>query len=454
MIQFGAVSLLNKTDDAPVRLLKPQSRPGEWSQHMVLPMDNDTWQRALVKQAPDATTDVKLFQGKGGFAAIVTTDDLTFVALPGSRIQLADTMVNLPGQLIQPSTHPVSKVLYDENFQPQQVTRQAMILGAGLATRFEPVSGDATGYSKPSVPLIGEDSVIVAIARHLKKHGFNRILVNTFYKPDQIKQQLTSLVPGVEFVFIDEEKPSGTAGGLARALREGKVNRREPILIMQGDAVTDADLSLLVNTHAQQKARATIGVQQVSDENVPKVAILKTDRAGSDGESGRITHYVEKPSLEEAGDSRMGSIGFYVLSPEIFGRFERMGHAKAKADEEFDYAKNFFPALLEGNRLDKLKTRLASWLPGGQTGVNMWAQQLGGYWSDVGNPAQYIQTVKDILAGRVNMPLPANMTEYFEDGVIYWPGARAKARAAGTQVEGNVIVAETPRTAGRLNTQG
>ncbi len=445
MVHFGAVSLLNKTDKPSPRLLESNSaRPG-WKQSSLLSMEPGKEPIGRVQQAPDAATDVQFFQGKGGFAAIVTTNDLSYIALPGSHLELADTILDLPGQPIEPSVRTTGKTIYDEHFKPQTVTNQAMILGAGLATRFEPVSGDITGFSKPGVPLVGEDSVIVGIAKHLKRHGFNRIVVNTFYMPDSIKQQLTTRVPGVEFVFIDEEKPSGTAGGLTRALKEGKIDRRKPILIMQGDAVADVDLSLLVNTHARQKARATIGVQKVADEDVNKFGIVETDRADTDGDSGRITSFLEKPTLEQAGDSRLGSTGIYVLSPSVYGRFEHIGQQKLGQGKIFDYAQDFFPALLRGTRLEQAWNRFADALiPGHRKRVNLWAQKLGGYWSDVGNPAQLIQTVKDAYTGLVNMELPANVSDYFENGVIYWPGTKAKAESAGAKVEGNVIVAQKP----------
>lgn len=454
MVNFGAVSLLNKTDQASPRLVESRGIRAGWRQSALLSMEPGKEPVARVQQAPGAATDVQFFQGKGGFAAIVSTNDLSFIALPGSHIELSDTILDLPGSPIGFSPKEVSKLVYDENFKPQTVTNQAMILGAGLATRFEPVSGDTTGFSKPGVPLVGEDSVIVAIAKHLKRHGFNRIVVNTYYKREPLKQQLREHVPGVEFVFIDEEKPSGTAGGLARALKEGKIDRRKPILIMQGDAVTDVDLSLLVNTHARQKARATIGVQMVSDDEISKVGIVQTDRAGNDGESGRITSFLEKPTLAQAGDSRLGSTGMYVLSPEVFGRFERMSDQKIKQDKIFDYAQDFFPALLRGTRAENIWNRFAdAVIPGHRNRTNLWAQQLGGYWSDVGNPTQFIQAVKDAYAGRLDIALPANVRDFFENGVIYWPGAKTKAEAAGAKVEGNVIVARKPESNPQLDTK-
>lgn len=376
---------------------------------------------ATLSQKPSAVVKVHFLMAKGGFFAIVTAGPLVYLALPGSQLQLPDTMLNMPGEPIQGRDVPAR--LEEPETQPQQVTDQAMILGAGLASRFVPISGDLTGYAKPSVPLVGEDSVIVTLARHLQAHGIRRILVNTFYMPDILKEQLRR-VEGIEFVFIDEDQPSGTAGGLLKAFDTGLVERDKPILIMQGDAVTDADLSTLLETHQLNAPLATIGVKHVSDAEVSSMAIVVTDRSGPDGESGYVQSFKEKPTLEEAGDNRLASIGFYVLDPRVFDAFQRLGQEKWTQGQEFDYAYHFFPALLE---LED-KAIYARMIP----------QPF--YWSDIGRPDQYLATVRDIHEGKLKISLPETATGNFQEGVFYWEDAREKAVQQGAQLKGNMIV--------------
>lgn len=425
MLHFGAVRL---DSNASGLTLKKESTRSQWHKQAVL--EGNT-KLGTVKQAPNATTDVRFFKGKGGFAAIVTTNDLRFIALPGSHIELPDTILDLPGTEIPASATPASALLNQVSGPVQKVTDQAMILGAGLATRFEPVSGDSTGFPKPGVPLVGNDSVIVNIARQLERHGIRKIVVNTFYMPDVIKKQLQQDVPNVQFIFVDENKPSGTAGGLVKGLENGAVDQGKPILIVQGDAVTDADFSHLLNAHDQNKAKITIGVQPVGDDELSNVAILKTDRAGSDGESGRILDYVEKPGkdpllMQRVGNARLGSIGFYVLAPEVYKEFETQGKQAFAQGNIFDYAMDFFPSQL--NRAD----------------VKMWAEKVAGYWGDIGNPKQYVSTVKDILAGKLKLPMPQNLKDYYDQGAIFWPGAKQLAEQEKAQVRGNVIAAKKP----------
>jgi NDP-sugar pyrophosphorylase family protein len=376
---------------------------------------------ATLSQQKGSPTQVQFLKAKGGFFAVTQTQTLTYLVLPGSQLQLPDLLLNLNGDLPQGRLNPGSAT--KNNPSTQTVTHQAMILGAGLASRFIPVSGDLTGYAKPSVPLVGEDSVIVTLAKHLQRHGIDRILVNTFYKPEVLKAQLNA-VPGLEIVFIDEEEPSGTAGGLLKALDAGLVDRNQPILIMQGDAVTDADLSSLLETHRQKDCLSTIGVKHISDDEVSQLAIVVTDQSGEDQESGYVKSFQEKPTLEEAGSSRLASIGFYILSPQVFGEFQTLGKARWASSKEFDYAFHFFPDLLA--RHDR--AIYARMIP----------QPF--YWSDIGRPDQYIATVRDIYAGKLQVPLPAEPQRYFEEGIIYWEDAREKAQREQAKLTGNIIV--------------
>jgi NDP-sugar pyrophosphorylase family protein len=376
---------------------------------------------ATLSQQKDSPTQVQFLKAKGGFFAVTQTQTLTYLALPGSQLQLPDLLLNLNGDLPQGRLNPGSAT--KNNASTQTVTRQAMILGAGLASRFVPVSGDLTGYAKPSVPLVGEDSVIVTLAKHLQRHGIRRILVNTFYKPDVLKAQLNS-VPELEIVFIDEEEPSGTAGGLLKALDSGLVDRNQPLLVMQGDAVTDADLSSLLETHRQQNAFTTIGVKHISDDEVSQMAIVVTDQSGEDGESGYVQSFQEKPTLEEAGSSRLASIGFYTLSPQVFEEFQAFGQARWASSKEYDYAFHFFPDLLAKHE----RAIYARMIP----------QPF--YWSDIGRPDQYIATVRDIYAGKLQVPLPPEKQRYFEEGIIYWEDAREKTQREQAILNGNIIV--------------
>lgn len=402
-----------------------------------------------VHHTPNATHEVELFFGKGGFMATVSSPKgLRYFALPGSSVQVGDVSVVLEGDVL--TANPQKKAAMAAAIKPQQHTPQATILGAGLATRFERISGNSTEYSKPGVPLVGSQTVIECIANHLARHHFSRIIVNTYFKPESVKTSLTRSA-AEEVLYIDEAEPSGTAGGLRKMLLDPQyqslLDTNRALLVVQGDSVTDADFSALMGAHVAQKALLTIGCQLVDEKDVDKFGIIVTDCSGTDGQSGGITGFQEKPSRELA-QSRLGNTGFYIFSPQAYPLVKEIYQNRLKQAQEaaqsagqpvptevpLDFATDIFPDILkqvkENPDLGKF-----------------WAQTVGGYWSDIGNPRQYVESVHDIYAGKVNVQLPQNVGQYYQNGIIYWEGTQAIAQQEEAILQGNVVVASPYKSA-------
>jgi NDP-sugar pyrophosphorylase family protein len=358
---------------------------------------------------------------KSGFYVCVTHADWRCFMLPGSRLHWpSQKAIHYPGEALPEPPHggyttpPVR--------QPQRVTDQAMILGAGLATRFEPLSGPLTGLPKPGVPLLGTDSVIMCLARHLYGHGIRRLVVNTYYHPDVVKAQLGALaqqLPDLQLLFVDEAAPSGTAGGLVKAIFAGHVQPDKPILVMQGDAVTNADLSRLLLAHPPE-AMATLGVKTVTDADIPKMAVVKTDNPLNQT-AERVTFYLEKPTLDQAGSSRTGSIGFYVLNPQAYANFCTMG--ERRYPDTYDFAMDYFP-----------------WLLANRHGLMAYALPQPFYWSDIGQPKDYLTTVRSIHQGSLPPPhSPNGHGVVYHEGVVYWPKAWQAVSSSHVTITGNAI---------------
>lgn len=387
----------------------------------------------LLKHPQNSLVQVELYSGKGGFTAIVTSPSgLRYFALPGAKVKVGDTVLELEGQPI--TTNPAKTRQKVKKTKPQTHTPQAMILGAGLATRFEPVSGENSGYAKPAVPLVGEQSVIHLIATSLANHGFHHLFINTFFKPDTLKQGLKTCPQAQSNTlnYIDEiDAPSGSAGGLRKMLQHPEryhFDTNKALLVVQGDAVTDTNFSLLMKAHAQQKALVTIGCQYLANKNdVSKFGIIETDQSDVDGVSGRILSFMEKPQPHETS-SQLANTGFYIFSPQaypiILEVFEEMGEA---GEKELDFAKHIFPRVLQ-----KIQQQHAN--------HPFWAQKVDGYWNDIGNPTQYLESVHDIFKRKTNHPLPENKKDFYDKGIVYWPGAKALAEQEGAKLKGNVIV--------------
>lgn len=392
---------------------------------------------------------IDIFNGKGGLAGTVhSPSGLRYLALPGSCVKIQGVELQMLGD---PIISDPRRPRFTPGFiRPQTATTQATILGAGLGTRIEPLAGDSGLCSKPALPLPGRQSVIQAIANLLAKHNFTDLIVNTYFRPAALKESLAhSDARSVK--YFDEPEPSGTAGPLAAMLTNPKhmhlLDQTKPLLVMQGDAVTDSDLSTLMRAHMNNRALITIGCQEVDDKDVEKFGIVVTDKSGGDGHSGQITGFQEKPKLAQA-KSRLGNTGFYILSPAVYPMIREIHREyvekvqnpilragkKLSSDDVFDFAKHIFPAVLK--RLEQNPSL-----------GRFHAQKVGGYWSDIGNPTQYLETMHDIHDGKVNISLPEDVSKHRRDGAMFWEGphkwsdAQKLADREGAKVSGNVIVA-------------
>lgn len=417
----------------------PQSVEREHTTFFVRQSDNQVM--GYLYQLPSVRLTVECYEGKGGNCLILTEGPLRIMGITGSRISGDGWELCLYDYDPENPAEPwnVSSITQTTPATPQQsvgevqtVTEQAMILGAGLATRFEPVSGDRTGYSKPGTPLIGEQSVIRVLAEHLKKQGIKRILINTFYKAESLKAGLDG-IDGVTFYFIDEKKPSGTAGALRTVLDNptqfaGALDVNKPLLILQGDAVTDTNFTPLLTAHQQHNALVSLGCMVKPDEDVNKFGIVATDQSADDGKSGNIDMFLEKPTLQEAGPHRLANTGFYVFSPSAYPLVQQVYANKVAADGEceiLDFAMDVFPAVMQKAKAE---------------GRSFWAQMMGGYWSDIGNASQYVQSVYDLYNSETGLDVPGNSDEYIQDSVVYWPGTYSVMSAMPIQLSGKVIV--------------
>lgn len=124
-----------------------------------------------------------------------------------------------------------------------------MILCAGLGTRLRPLTD---WLAKPMVP-IGDAPAVEHVARRLRAAGVDRIVVNVFHRPTDLRAWGES-----QRVAISEEHELlGTAGGVAHAsslLSEGD------LVVHNGDILSELDIGTLLRSHVDSRAAATLAV--------------------------------------------------------------------------------------------------------------------------------------------------------------------------------------------------
>jgi NDP-sugar pyrophosphorylase family protein len=206
-------------------------------------------------------------------------------------------------------------------------------------------------------------------------------------------------------------------------------------LIVQGDALFDLDLGALLDRNdAERRAMVTVAAQAVGSERVREFWIIATDRSGADGRSGRVVRFLEKPTLEQAGEHRLASTGIYVLLPEAYPLIVAAYDQKRSlhGDALLDFSRDVFPLVL----------RSAEGASGGDL-PGMYASEVSGYWNDIGCPEQYFQGIADIQAGRVALRGQPLGLDVDDSGVVFWGRGRQCAASASASLAGNVLVVPT-----------
>ncbi|WP_019673542.1 N-acetylmuramate alpha-1-phosphate uridylyltransferase MurU [Psychrobacter lutiphocae] len=118
---------------------------------------------------------------------------------------------------------------------------QAMILAAGKGTRLRPLT---LTTPKPLV-AVGGQPLIVWHIKALKTAGVTDITINSSWLADKLIAAIGDGSDyGVRIHWSVEETPLETAGGIAYALRSGKL-QPAPFILINGDVWSDYDLTEL-----------------------------------------------------------------------------------------------------------------------------------------------------------------------------------------------------------------
>lgn len=126
----------------------------------------------------------------------------------------------------------------------------AIVLAAGLGTRLRPLTDH---LAKPAVPVAGTP-LISRVLRWLAANGVQDAIVNLHAHPETITMRVgDGATTGLRVRYSWEREVLGSAGGPARALRL-LPGHTTPVLIVNGDTLTDIPLAPLIEAH--QRARA------------------------------------------------------------------------------------------------------------------------------------------------------------------------------------------------------
>lgn len=282
---------------------------------------------------------------------------------------------------------------------------QAVVMAGGEGSRLRPLT---INRPKPMVPIANRP-VMGHIVELLKRHNINEIVATLQYRAADIENFFgDGSNAGVTMHYSIESRPLGTAGSVK--FSEKYLSRDEPFLIISGDALTDFNLTEIIDFHKRVGAAVTITLYRVPNPLEYGVIIV-------DGQ-GRIERFLEKPSWGEVISDTVNT-GIYVISPEVLDDIE--------PGAPFDFSKDLFPLLMK-------------------RGAPLYGFIANGYWCDVGNIAEYMRSTADLLTGKVNLGETGRHIGggiYVEDDVDIAPDAQLFGPVflgSGVQIKGGVVI--------------
>ena len=192
---------------------------------------------------------------------------------------------------------------------------KAMILAAGLGTRFKPW----TDYHPKALALINGKSLLERNLIYLQSFGIKDVLVNVHHFPDQIRHAIIVNDGWGSNISISDESDEvlETGGGLKKAAAYFDDGN---FLLMNADILTDLDLNNLISFHNKKKPLATLAVTNRKSsryflfDNNDRLAGWRNTKTGEEKIS------VQVPDLKEKAFS-----GIHVISPDIFPLMHEMG---------------------------------------------------------------------------------------------------------------------------------
>jgi NDP-sugar pyrophosphorylase family protein len=197
---------------------------------------------------------------------------------------------------------------------------KAMILAAGLGTRLRPLTNDRP---KALVDVGGRTMLEVTLSR-LRYFGIREVIINVHYFADMIVEYLKKNDNfGMRIEISREDVLLDTGGGLKKAAHFFLENQRDvetPFVLHNVDVISTIDLSRMVQFHTENRALATLAVQ---DRETSRY-LLFDERQQLCGRRIGQDHKDELVGSRKPAQALAFS-GIHIISPRIFELMQENG---------------------------------------------------------------------------------------------------------------------------------
>lgn len=309
----------------------------------------------------------------------------------------------------------------------KQNSMLAMILAGGRGSRLHDLTNKV---AKPAVSYGGKYRIIDFPLSNCANSGIDVVGVLTQYESVELNSYvaaggrwgLDSKNSGV-YVLPPREKADtgldvyrGTADAISQNIDFIDQYDPEYLLVLSGDHIYKMNYDKMLAFHKERQADATIAVIEVPLKEASRFGIMNTD-----GETDRITEFVEKPPVPE---SNLASMGIYIFNWKLLRKL-LLADMK-NPDSNHDFGKDIIPTLLGDEK-------------------RLFAYRFKGYWKDVGTIDSLWEANMDLLSPDNELDLSDLTWKIYTEDVTALPqyiGTKARIQNAyitqGCVIEGEV----------------
>ncbi|MGZ4617401.1 MAG: mannose-1-phosphate guanylyltransferase [Frankiaceae bacterium] len=237
---------------------------------------------------------------------------------------------------------------------------EAVMLVGGKGTRLRPLTISAP---KPMLPAGGVPVTEHQLAR-VRDAGVDRVVLATSYRAEVFERYFgDGSRLGIDLVYVHEDVPLGTGGGIRNVAERLCSGPDDPVLIFNGDVLAASDLRAQIGLHRSRGAQVTLHLVEVDDPRA--FGVVTTDG------DGRVREFLEK--TPHPPTNRINA-GCYVFRRSVIDAIP--------AGRPVSVERETFPQLLAA-------------------GASVHGYVDNSYWLDLGKPSDFVRGSCDLVLGRL-----------------------------------------------------
>jgi glucose-1-phosphate adenylyltransferase len=263
---------------------------------------------------------------------------------------------------------------------------KAVILAGGEGTRLATLTAKR---AKPAVPFAGKYRIIDFTLSNCVNSNIFDVLILTQYRPHSLNDHIgrgrpwdldRSFTGGVQLLQPykgrnDTDWYAGNADAVAQNLNFVRRGRPDYVLILSGDHIYEMDYDVLLQSHRDKRADATVCTIRVPMDEASRYGILDVD------DDYRIREFIEKPAHPPGN---LASMGVYIFSYPALEQL--LQEDQKRKTSNHDFGKDIIPRMVI-------------------EGMNVYAYPYGGYWIDVGTIDAYWEAHMDLIGSPPSLNL-------------------------------------------------